>query len=63
MKLFWLRIVDRVEYGITSVKLAIVDKICGPEPATGADQRREYEHARLQKAFPGTDIDNKRPKR
>jgi len=63
MKFSWLWIVDRVEYGITSVKLAIVDKICGPEPATGADQHREHEHERLQKALPGIDIDYKRPKR
>jgi hypothetical protein len=62
MKLSWWWIVDRVEHRITSVKLAIVDKMCGPEPATWADQRREREHRRLQKAFPRIDIDCRRPK-
>jgi len=44
MKLSWWWIIDRVEYGVAATKLAIVDKMCGPEPATWADQRRERDH-------------------
>jgi hypothetical protein len=63
MKLSWWWIIDRVEYGIAAAKLAIGDMMCGPQPATWADQRREREHQRLQKAFPGVDTDYRRPKR
>ena len=62
MKLSWWRIIDRFEYGIAALKLAMVDKMCDPEPATWTDQRREREHQRLQKAFSGIDIDYRRPK-
>jgi hypothetical protein len=59
MKLFWRRIVDRVEYALTSARLAVLDKICGPEPLTEADEIRERRRKRLQRAFPGIDIDRK----
>ena len=32
--------------------VAIVDKVCGPEPATRADRQRQTEHEQLQRTFP-----------
>jgi hypothetical protein len=61
MKLWWW-ITDRIEYGITSMKLAIFDKIRGSEPLTSADRQREHERQRLQEAFRGVDIDRKKPR-
>jgi hypothetical protein len=40
MQLSWWWIVDRAEYALTSVRLAILDKIGGPEPPTEADEIR-----------------------
>jgi len=59
----WYWIADRLEYAVTSVRLAILDKICGPEPPTEADEIRERRRERLQKTFPEIDIDRRRPKR
>jgi hypothetical protein len=56
---FWWWIVDRIEYAATSVRLAILDWICGPEPTTAADRQREAEKDRLQRAFPAINIDHK----
>jgi hypothetical protein len=56
---FWSWAIDGIGYAVTSVRLAILDWICGPEPPTAADQRREEEHARLQRAFPAIDINRK----
>jgi CheY-like chemotaxis protein len=50
---------DRVNYAITSLQLCILDWICGPEPPTLADRRREAENERLQRMFPTIDIDGK----
>jgi hypothetical protein len=62
MKLSWWWIADRAEYALTSLRLAILDKICGPEPLTQADEVRERRRERLQKAFPEIDIDRRRPR-
>jgi hypothetical protein len=56
---FWSWIVDRIEYAESSVRLAILDWICGPEPTTAADRQREAEKDRLQRAFPAINIDHK----
>jgi hypothetical protein len=45
------------------VRLAIVDKICGPEPPTEADRQREAQKEELHRAFPAIDIDHKGLKR
>ena len=37
--------------------LRILDRICGPEPPTPADEQHERDHERLRKAFPKVDID------
>jgi len=52
-------VMDRFDYAITSVRLRVVDWICGPDPPTAADRQREAEHERLQRAFPRIDIDRK----
>jgi hypothetical protein len=58
----WSRVIDRIEYAAMSVRFGILDRFYGPEPATWADQRREAEHERLQRAFPAMDLDRKRSK-
>jgi hypothetical protein len=55
--------IERTEYVITSVRMAIVDKLYGPEPPTLADRQRDAEHERLQRAFPSFEIDRKGEKR
>jgi hypothetical protein len=52
MRRFWSWVADRIEYAAMSVRLAILDKVCGPEPSTHADRQRDAEHERLQRAFP-----------
>jgi hypothetical protein len=59
----WAWITDRIDYAVTSVRLAIVDKICGPEPSTEADRQREAQKEELHRAFPAIDIDHKGLKR
>jgi hypothetical protein len=56
---FWSWVVDRIEYAVMSVRLAILDWICGPEPTTSADRQREADKDRLQRAFPTIDLDRK----
>jgi len=56
-------IIDRIEYAVASVRMAIVDKVYGPEPPTQADRQREAEHERLQRTVPSFEIDRKRQKR
>jgi hypothetical protein len=50
---------DRLDYLITFARLRVLDWICGPEPLTPADKRRERERHRLRKAFPELDIDGR----
>jgi len=38
---FWWRAFDRVCYCFVLVRLSIRDRICGPEPPTSADLKRE----------------------
>jgi hypothetical protein len=59
----WSWAVDRIGYAVMSVRLAILDWICGPEPTTSADRQREADKDRLQGAFPAIDLDRKRRKR
>jgi len=51
------RIFDRIDYLVTSARLQVLDWICGPEPPTLADRRRERDRDRLRKAFPKIDFD------
>jgi hypothetical protein len=50
---------DRIEYAVTSVRLAIIDRICGPESRTLADIQREAEKEMLQRTFRAMDLDRK----
>jgi hypothetical protein len=59
----WSWVVDRIEYAVMSVRLAILDWICGPEPTSSVDRQREADKDRLQDAFPAIDLDRKRRKR
>jgi hypothetical protein len=52
---FLHRVLDYVEYLVTLAHLRLLDAICGPEPATPADDQREREQERLRKTFPGVD--------
>jgi len=47
MKLSWWWVADRAEYALTSVRLAILDKVCGPGPLTAADEIRERRREQL----------------
>ena len=50
-RLFW-RALDRVSYCFVLIRLSIHDRICGSEPPTPADLKREADHERLDRAFP-----------
>jgi hypothetical protein len=59
----WWWVIDRVDYLITTVRLAILDRFLGPEPPINADLKREQNVHRLQRAFLDFDIDHRRPER
>jgi hypothetical protein len=50
MRRFWWRAFDRVCYCFVLVRLSIRDRICGPEPPTSADLKREADYERLVRA-------------
>ena len=50
-RVLW-RVVDHLDYVQTLVRLRILDAVAGPEPETSADQRREADRERMQRAFP-----------
>jgi hypothetical protein len=50
-RLFWC-VVDVVDYWLTQAQLNLADAVCGPKPETAADEVRETDRERLQKAFP-----------
>jgi hypothetical protein len=56
---FWSWVIDRIEYSVTSLRLAILDWIYGPEIPTPADREREAQKERLRQAFPLIEIDGK----
>jgi hypothetical protein len=39
-RFFW-RVVDATDYWLMQARLGIVDRVCGPEPPTVADEMRE----------------------
>jgi hypothetical protein len=57
----YAQIADRIDYAVTSARLAILDRLAGPMPKTWADNIRERERERLQKAFPEVDVDGTGP--
>jgi len=50
-RLFW-RVADALDYFLTLARLRILDALAGPEPETPADQQRERDQERLERAFP-----------
>ena len=48
---------DRAAYASTYARLWLFDLIHGPEPLALADEKREADHERLRRAFPGIDFD------
>jgi hypothetical protein len=50
----WWRIIDRIEYAATSVRLAILDRICCPEPQTAGHSNTpdSLTNRRCDVAFP-----------
>ena len=50
-RLFW-RVADGLDYLVTLARLRILDAIVGHEPETPADQQRERDQERLERAFP-----------
>jgi hypothetical protein len=53
-RLFW-RVADHLDYLLTLAWLRILDALAGPEPDTPADQQRERDRQRIERAFPGLD--------
>jgi len=49
---WWWRAFDLICDCVTLIRLSIVDRICGPEPPTSADLKREADYERLVRAFP-----------
>jgi hypothetical protein len=45
-------VVDAVDYWLMQARLGLLDAVCGPEPKTVADKKREAERRRRRKAFP-----------
>jgi hypothetical protein len=52
LRRFLRRIVDGLDYVLTMVRLRILDAVAGPEPETSADQQREVDRERIERAFP-----------
>jgi hypothetical protein len=55
-RLGW-KALDRIDYAVTLARCWVLDRICGPEPATPADKQREAEQGRLRGAFPTIGLD------
>jgi hypothetical protein len=49
--LFW-RVADDLHYLWTLATLRILDALAGPKPETPADQQRERDRGRIERAFP-----------
>ena len=50
-RLFW-RAADQFDYLVTLARLRVLDALAGPLPETPADQQRERDQERLERAFP-----------
>ncbi len=50
-RLFW-RMVDALDYLLTLARMRILDKLAGPEPETPADEQREGDRKRIERASP-----------
>jgi hypothetical protein len=52
-RLKW-RLMDRVDYALTSVRLWIIDRFLGPGPPTDADRKREGDRSVFGRRFPSS---------
>ena len=50
-RLFW-RALDRVDYWLMLARLRILDALAGPLPETPANQHRQRDHEKIERAFP-----------
>ncbi len=55
-RIVW-RVVDAADYWLMQARLGIADTVCGPEPPTPADEKREADRERLWVAFPRLFVD------
>jgi hypothetical protein len=51
LRRFFRRVVDALDYFLTLASLRILDALAGPEPETPADQQRERNRDRIERAF------------
>jgi hypothetical protein len=51
VRFFW-RVLDALDYWLGQARLGIVDAMCGPEPPTPADERREADRERPRRMVP-----------
>jgi hypothetical protein len=49
--LFW-RVADQIDYLVTLGSLRILDALAGPLPEMPADQQRQHDRERIERAFP-----------
>jgi hypothetical protein len=52
MRRFLWHLLDALDHWLTLARLRILDALAGPEPETPADQKRERDRERIEKAFP-----------
>ena len=50
-RIVW-RVVDTADYWLMQAKLGIVDAVCGPEPPTPADEKRDADRERPRRMVP-----------
>ena len=50
-QLFW-RVANALDYLLTLLRVRILDVLPGPEQATPADQQRDSDRKRIERAFP-----------
>jgi hypothetical protein len=55
LRLFWGAL-DRLAYAVMDARLWLFELMLGPEASTRADETREIDRERLQKAFSEIDI-------
>jgi len=50
-RLFW-RVADQLDYLVTLARVRILDALAGPEPETSADEQRQRDREKIERAFP-----------
>ena len=52
MRCYFWRVTDALDYLLTLARLRVPGALAGPEPETPADQQRERDRERVERAFP-----------